>query len=131
MDKLREERDKWNARTEFLEEKLLDVTTERDICRTHLSDALASLKGAKQSQREDRDNEEMRGSQMSDNSEDDSEDDSEEDCDSSSDSSESFDSSPDRKRKKKKGKWKRKKSGATRKEKKTKKNKRYFRQRGK
>ncbi|XP_049898959.1 uncharacterized protein LOC126389352 [Epinephelus moara] len=116
MDTLRKERDKWKARAEFLEEKLSDVTSERDICRTQLSDALASLKGAQQSRREDSDDEAMGGSEMQHDSEDDSEDDSE----SSSDSSESSDSSPDRKRKKK-GKGKGKKSGKKRKNKKEKK----------
>ncbi|XP_030269590.1 coiled-coil domain-containing protein 106-like [Sparus aurata] len=127
MDTLRKERDKWKARAELLEEKLSDATSERDICRTQLSDALASLKGAQQSRSEDSDDEVMWGSKMQHDSEDDSEDDSE----SSSDSSESSDSSPDRKRKKK-GKGKRKKSGKKRKnkkEKKAKKSKHRSRQR--
>ncbi|XP_059188121.1 olfactory receptor 10A6-like [Centropristis striata] len=94
MDKLRGERDKWKARAEFLEEKLLDVTTERDICRSQLSGgeilgyiqdmmgvhSLASLKEAKQSPRDDSDDEEV---QMQHDNENNSEKD---DSESSSDS---------------------------------------------
>lgn len=38
VDALRKDRDKWRERSESLEEKLADVTAERDICRSQLSD---------------------------------------------------------------------------------------------
>ncbi|KAL7388034.1 hypothetical protein ABVT39_005830 [Epinephelus coioides] len=51
MDTLRMERDKWKACAEFLEEKLSDVTSERGICRTQLSD-VGGFEAGSRSQRQ-------------------------------------------------------------------------------